>query len=607
MAAWLGAAVVAVSVVFDPWGLAPFGPIKWAAFTALALAGTAAVLSGQAVSFHGPSLAGWGAFLAWGAVVSLFAVDPFHTWFGTPQRRLGWVAWVLFAALYLVGQGVGADARRPLLVAGVVALAVTGGYAVVEMAGIDPVALDVTSGRAVGPFGSAAYLGAATVLLVPVAVGFGAGEAGWRRVVAWLVAALGVAAMIASQTRAAWVGALVAVAIAAPAWVPAIRRRRWTAPAVIAAVVVLVALTPVGSRLGDALDLDDGGARGRWDEWRIGAAAFAAHPVVGVGFEGYRVVFPDHVDADYARRHGRAVAPDRAHNGLLDTGITTGVPGLVAAAAAAVFLIGRALRATRSGEAWLAGIGAGVAGYLAQQQFLFPISELDGTWWLFAGVLVSATGAGHRRRVRVPLWVVPLVLCGAALAWGSLDVIADHRAAGAVETCCPAGSGGPLALADEAVSLRPDSIRYGVIAASVAASDADGPGLRRAVDRIRGALDVSPRDPLLLAAEAGYLLDVARAEQDADVLADAQRRWEALVASDPYHAEYRLHLGVALAIAGDQAAAEAAWLAAVDLAPTDGRAAGLLVDLYRSQGRSEDAAAMTAILDQAGSGREDGD
>ena len=55
--------------------------------------------------------------------------------------------------------------------------------------------------------------------------------------------------------------------------------------------------------------------------------------MLGVGPEGYRVVFPQVVDAAYVRSYGVAVYPDRAHNGLLDVTLDGGVvAGLLYAA-----------------------------------------------------------------------------------------------------------------------------------------------------------------------------------------------------------------------------------------------------------------------------------
>ena len=71
---------------------------------------------------------------------------------------------------------------------------------------------------------------------------------------------------------------------------------------------------------------------------------------------------------------------------------------------------------------------------------------------------------------------------------------------------------------------------------------------------------------------------------------EAIGEWEALVARDPNHAQYRLDLGIAYAIAGRGGDAELQWLAAVDLAPESTAPLANLATLYLDGGRRDDAA-----------------
>jgi O-antigen ligase len=593
---WAPAALIVATVAFDPWGWASFGPVKWALVTTLTAVSVAVLLMRPALLLHVPSALAWTGFLAWGVVASVFAVDSFHTWFGTPDRHLGLVAWVCFGALFVVGQNV---STRPnptvVLRAATAAALLIGGYVLLELVDAAPVELTLGTSRAGGPFGSPAYLGAACALLVPLVIGYGFEASGpWR----WAAAAgagVGLVAAVASQTRAGWVGLLAAGFVSAPAWFGWMRRRWRVAAAAVAMLAVLIAATPVGSRIGD---LAEGSGRGRIDEWQVGAAALVAHPIVGAGFEGYRIVFPDHVDADYERRYTRRVMPDRAHNGILDVGVTAGLPGAAVYVAGAVWLVGRSIRAARTRRPWLVGLGAAVAGYAVQQQFLFPLAEIDGVFWLLAGVLIAATGPDQLTRLRTlrGVWIVPLIVAGAAAAWGTFDVVADHRAGAALDECCTRGTEMPLRDAEAAMDLRPDSIRYPVVAASIAASDGSAAGLAVAADYLDRALDMSPRDQTLRAERAAIRLDLARATRDTSLLAATVADWESLVADDPYNARNRLELGLAYAVAGRSDDAEAQWLVALDLAPRSTAPAANLAGLYLDQGRRAEAEAMVDVV-----------
>lgn len=594
----LAALVVVAVAAFDPWGYAPYGPLRWLLVTMLALLGAAQAVR-RRFTVHRASALGWIAFLVWGVMAALFAVDPLHAWIGTPDRRLGWIAWAVLGVTFLTAQAAnGAVDRRVLSRAAVIGGLAVGAVVGLERLGLAPAAAGDGS-RLVGPLGSAAYLGAALTVVVPVgvAVAVDGDETRWWRVAAALATVAGLAAALGSQTRAAWIGLVVAAAVSAPAWWGGLRRRPRVAASAAAAAAVLLVLvamtTAVGERLASAVDFDDGGARGRIDEWRIGSAAFASHPVIGVGFEGYRIAFPEEVDAAYARRHGREVAADRAHNGALDVAITTGLPGLALYVAAAVWLSTRAMRGARSGDPVTVGVAAAVAGYVAQQQFLFPVADLDVVFFVLAGGLVAATRRDEPGLV-VPSsrWLRAACLAAATVVAvaGVLDLVADRRTAAAIELSEAGDTDGALAAADGARRLRPDSIRYGLVAAVVAG---DGGRHLDAIDRIDTALDRSPEDPILAARRATILLDGARAGGDAAMLAAAVASWETLVAADPYNGGHRLQLGVALALTGDVAGAEAAWLAAEDLAPTSPAPARNLAVLYLEMG--EHAAAADAV------------
>ena len=247
---------------------------------------------------HRPSTVGWTAFLGWAALCAVSGLDPIYSWIGTPDRHLGWVTWLLFGLIFLVGQNL-ADEVATLARSATLATAGLSVYSLAELAGFSPVDLVTESDRVGGPLGSPAYLGAACVILLPVTAALAAdsGEKTvWRRIA--LVALLGgTVALVASQTRAAWLGVAFSVLVVSPRWWPRVRARWWL---VIPILLLVVMATPIASRLGGVLE---GDAQARADEWRMGAAVITASPILGVGPEGYRLAFPLVVDADYERRY----------------------------------------------------------------------------------------------------------------------------------------------------------------------------------------------------------------------------------------------------------------------------------------------------------------
>jgi O-antigen ligase/cytochrome c-type biogenesis protein CcmH/NrfG len=570
------ALIVGAVLVFDPFGWAAFGPLKWVVVSTLALAASATKWL-RPFEHHSRSTLAWIAFLGWGAVCAATGLDPLYSWIGTPDRHLGWLAWLIFGLTFLVGQNL---VEQGLLLARTATVATAGLalYCFLELADVAPIDLAVESARVGGPFGSPAYLGAACSLLLPIAGGLAADaeERKEWRLTAALALAGGLVAAVASQTRAAWIGIAVSGVVMSPLWWPRIRSRWWL---VAAASIVLVTVTPVGPRIVDGFA---GDAQGRIDEWRMGAAVVADNPLLGVGPEGYRIAFPSVVDADYERRYTRQAAPDRAHSGALDTAAMFGLVGLIAYLAAAGFLIRRSWQAVKSQRPLLVGFGAALIGYLVQQQFLFPIAEIDDIFWLFAGIVVASTGP--MVRVAKPPVLVGIVLGSlavVALVGGILDVFADHQLVNAQRHPDVA----PTAT-DSATTLRPDSIRYWLAAADARAANGDLQGADGRIDR---ALSISPLDPILLATKGRILLAIAASTGSADDIGRAVTFYDKLLAVDPNNGQNQLRAGTGLVLAGEFEDAEKAFLAAADLAPSSSVPFSNLARLYLATGNLDNA------------------
>ena len=561
----------------DPGGAAPFGPAKWLVVPALGLAGIAAVATRRVRVAPAPTVA-WAALLLVVLAAAAGGLDPLYAWTGTPERHFGALTWLLAGGLFVAGQSLG-DRGRTVALGAALAAGALGAWAAAETLGWAPFDVTGAGSRPIATFGSSAYLGAAAVLLGPVAVGLAADAGVDRRVrrAAGVGGGLAGLALVTSGARAAWVGAAVAAALVA--W----RRpaaRRLLGGAVVAAVA-LALVTGVAGRLPDAFDDDRGGAGGRLDEWRVATRVVADHPLLGTGPEGYRIAFGAAVDDAYEQEHGRDPLPDRAHSAVLDVAATIGLPGLAAYLVLLVLTARVVLPALRRDPS-LAGIAAGLAAYAVQSLFLFPLAELDPLFWLLAGLVVGQVGSTIELRVPRAVPMLTGALSAAALVAGGLDLVADRRAAATLEHGTePVG----------AARLRPDAVRYRLVAARAYAGTGSSIGLDRALAELDRALDVSPRDPVAGAERAALLL--ARAQRSGvPAHAEAARRaLDRLLACDPRNAETLLRAGVARALTGDLDGAEDAWLAAERLAPASAAASVDLALAYERAGRLDDARA----------------
>jgi hypothetical protein len=435
-------------------------------------------------------------------------------------------------------------------------------------------------GRLTGTFGSAAYLGAAAALLLPVVVGVVADRE--QPVIVRRAAALAgpllAVAVVGSGARAAWVGLIVAALWAAWARRGALfpSRRRSMAPLAGGAVVLvlLVAVTPVGSRLGSITDPDAPGGQGRLDEWRVAAEVLAAHPLTGVGPEGYRVAFADGVDAAYERDHGRGVQPDRAHSGPLDVALAGGVAGL-AAWLVVVVIVGSAVRRTLlRGRGWMVGVAAALVAHLVGQLFLFPVIELEPVAWLLGGLLVASSPGrqverGSRSQVVVSRLAVGLLgaLALIAIVGGVTEVAADRRAGDAADALARGDHHRAAVEAERTLELRPDVLRLHLLAAQAAV--ADDQGLLVGIRHLDDALDLSPGDPIALRQRVELLVARASATQVPAHIEAARTELHRLLDDDPFNGLLWHQAAVLADVTGDRPAFVEAQQHLADLAPDD--------------------------------------
>ena len=611
----------------DPWGWDHFVPLRFAVLIPLITALFAATLTSRRFFSMPAEFTLFATLLVWLLFATLVATDRLPAWIGTPERRLGFLAWVLFGLCLAVGLTLTAMEGRWLIRAFVLATGLAGSYTALELVDL-VVDVSFAGGRLGGPFGQPAMLGAAMLLGVPISVGLAADTSSsvvWRRVGA-ICAALGAFALVASASRAAFI-AVVIVAIAAvvrhmprigsgasreesqrrsdrrrgPSGqagmraVSAANQERKVGPdeysahlsarperhatsepktqtahlvAGIAAIgLVVVTLSPVGERL---VDLGRGGLDSRIDEWQVASRAIVASPIVGVGPEGYRLVFGEVVDDEYVLAYGRQTVTDRAHSAPLDLALIGGVPLAMLYLALAWSLGRRASRLLADGGI-TGGIAAAVLAYMLHQLVFFPLADIDLLFWLLAGVLVSldakvAPTLHLSTRIRTTSAALLVAATGIVIAAGVVEVVADHRVSDAVNAKSAEEA---TAHAEAASHLVPWSVRYSFIASRVVAAEATLSAVERSIELISAATKVSPRDPSVEAEVGRLLLESARLTLDPEAVAAAVRHLETVVGHDPADPNDIVGLGLAYVLLGDVPNARASFERASTLGSTD--------------------------------------
>jgi O-antigen ligase/Flp pilus assembly protein TadD len=592
----LAAVLPLTALIVDPAGWFPFGPGKWLVVSTLVPAGAALVLRKGAVRVsRGVTLAAV-ALVGWMAVSAVVGRDGLYAWAGTPERHFGVLTWLLCLAALVAGQNLDLARDRVALAWGAVIAGLgTGGFAVSEALGWEPSVFAITTGRLTATMGSAAYLGALAILLLPISLAIAFEQTFTRRLrgaAALSVPALAVA-LIGSQARAAWLGAVTAAVVVAVARRTTLfRDRRRTAivsGGLVLGVVALVTLSPVGARVSATTDSTLGGAS-RLDEWRVAARVIAKHPITGVGPEGYRIAFAEGVDDAYEQAYGRDPLPDRAHSGPLDVAATGGLPALMAWCVVIGLMLRAALRGLRSAQPFCVGVSAALVAYFAGQLLLFPIAELEPVAWLLAGVVLAATRPGapavSPRWLRRPAMAALGAIAVVGLVAGVVDVVADRHAAAAASAHDPATA---VREASAAVDLRPDEVRLHLLLAY--AMVADDRSTADALEAIGDGLHISHDDPIARRQSVQLLVQRAAATHLPGDIAAARTQASALVARDPHNAALWLIAGAAARLAADAAGAETAFLRAEYLSPHRAAPSTELALLYLDLGRGPDARA----------------
>ena len=218
--------MVAVAAAVDPWGFRPFTTARWALVGVVVAAAAVASAAAPRARLPRPVVLAGAGLLVCLAVATATALDPLSAVLGHGRRHLGLLGWVVSALAFVAGTRLTAgEVRRLLGRAGVVAAGITGVAALADLAGWDPAGSRFAGGRIGGLLGQPLYLGAVAVMLVPLAVGVAVDASaarGWRRAAAGAAVVCAIA-LVATQTRGAWLGAALAVAVAWPRLAPPAR------------------------------------------------------------------------------------------------------------------------------------------------------------------------------------------------------------------------------------------------------------------------------------------------------------------------------------------------------------------------------------------------
>jgi O-antigen ligase len=343
-----------------------FSAPKLLAFSVLVGAATIAWISALArgeSALRFPRVLGWLliGFLGLGLVSAAFGINPPTAFFGDMEQKQGILVWLGYGLMwFLLVQTVStrADALRAATFA-VVGGFLVAAYDLVQMrwlniatwSGIKP----WMAARGVSTVGNPDQLGGYLVLPLMLAVALAIGaERRWLKIAYAVAAATIATALFLTQTRGAWIGAVVgALVLGVALWRDGSRAGRkgvlGLAAAAAGAVVLAFAVRPMlvaelAQRVNGWLNGAAGAGNGRFVIWREALSVIAAHPLLGVGPDSYRLAWYGIRSADLIKAGGFGFYVTEPHDLVLQLAATFGP----VAAVLAVALFGLTLWRSRS-------------------------------------------------------------------------------------------------------------------------------------------------------------------------------------------------------------------------------------------------------------------
>jgi O-antigen ligase len=221
-----------------------------------------------------------------------------------------------------------------------------------------------------------------------------------------LLLALTGGTLLLMQSRAAWLGLIVAATIAG-AW----RSRIIRALALCGAVVIVLAATQVDTRAIVSRALDRSGSSldyavaVRLELWSKALEGIREHPVTGMGMNAFRKLKPVRFPIKYPAYIAVPEEPlPHAHNHLLQAALDLGIPGLIAYAAVwivAATLLVQVLRSSQEVHRIMAGgLAAGLmAHFVFSMTDAIPLGAKVGILFWFT---LALTVGVHRVSLPAP-------------------------------------------------------------------------------------------------------------------------------------------------------------------------------------------------------------
>jgi len=348
----------------------------------------------RTISYAGIALGLWWIF------TTFFALDVRTAIHGVYGRYNGLFTHGVWLLLFFVIASTPMDVTRAekILKIFITALIPVALYAIFQFFGLDPVAWTMLEGRSSSTIGHPVSLTALLGLALPFVITFSFQKRGVGTRLYW--ASLALLFLFAAVTAVSR-GPLIGI-IAAGSLVLIFNIRRltgaWRKQFMVALLFTLVVIGVVVSLSAGKGGLFErvkstGEIRTRLLYYKIALNIIEDHPLVGVGFENFRTIYPQYRLAE-ENRMAKDVEPTMVHDGYLQAALTNGIPALliylVFLVSISVFLLKGFRHETDVRYRSLAvAFAASIGGYLIQDLTGWLEISLTTFFWIILGVTVS--------------------------------------------------------------------------------------------------------------------------------------------------------------------------------------------------------------------------
>ncbi|MDD3101539.1 MAG: O-antigen ligase family protein [Patescibacteria group bacterium] len=361
-----------------------------------------------------------GIFIAILGVSTIFSQVPWFSFWGSWERRMGYLTWLhffVFGLLLLLNIRKRNQIYR-ILAAILASSFFVGIYGAMQFKGLDIFKWTYdpfVMGRIFSSIGQPNFLGSWLLLVIPLVIFGLINKKSLIKYFSFFLLILLFLNLLWTKSRGAWLGALVMIVFMGILFFWRRDKKKIIFPAIFLFIIISLlfiaphfniskdklAANPLLTRLMSLTDLKEAGQY-RLMHWQASADLIKDKPILGYGLGGQRFNFPKYYQPIFAVYEKPNIYLDYAHNDILDTLLISGFLGL----ASYLFLIGsvfwfglrylfknpkseiRNPKQIPNSKFLILCLLSGLFGYLASIQFSFHVMSTLLYFWLFMVLVI---------------------------------------------------------------------------------------------------------------------------------------------------------------------------------------------------------------------------